>query len=101
MARREITGRKPGSGTDVVDDTSAVAPAPRLAMTIEEFCESFRISEGFYYKLKKQGLGPREMKVGTRTLISVESAIEWGREHEMAGPDEAAEDDEAAKHPSG
>jgi len=82
MARREITGRRPGRG---VDD----APAPRLAMTIQEFCDSFRITEGFFYKLKKQGLGPREMKVGTRTLISVESAIEWGREHEMAGPDEA------------
>ena len=52
-------------------------------MTIQEFCDSFRITEGFFYKLKKQGLGPREMKVGTRTLISVE----W-REHELTGPGE-------------
>ena len=37
-------------------------------MTIEEFCDSFRITEGFFYKLKKQGLGPREMKIGTRTV---------------------------------
>lgn len=82
MARREITGRKLGADN---------APAPRLAMTIEEFCDFFRITEGFFYKLKKQGLGPREMKIGARTLISVEAAVEWGREHEANGPGEPAE----------
>ena len=66
-------------------------PPRRLALTIQEFCDSFRFTESFYYKLKKQGLGPREMKIGTRTLISVDSAVEWGREHEIAGPGEPAE----------
>jgi len=47
-------------------------PTPRLALSIPEFCEAHGISEGFFYKLKKQGEGPREMKVGTRTLISFE-----------------------------
>ena len=93
MPRREITGRRAGLA-DAYDE-----PAPRLAMTIQEFCDSFRFTEGFYYKLKKQGLGPREMKVGTRTLISVESAIEWGREHETFGPGGPAE--KAAKDSSG
>ena len=44
---------------------------PRLALSIPEFCEAHGISEGFFYKLKKQGEGPREMKVGARTLISL------------------------------
>ena len=35
---------------------------PRLALSIPEFCEAHGISEGFFYKLKKQGEGPREMK---------------------------------------
>ncbi|WP_198164081.1 hypothetical protein [Bradyrhizobium jicamae] len=52
-------------------------PTPRLALSIREFCEAHGISEGFFYKLKKQGEGPREMKVGARTLISFESAAEW------------------------
>src|SRR6188472_2547512 len=37
-------------------------PTPRLALSIPEFCEAHGISEGLYYKLKKQGEGPREMK---------------------------------------
>ena len=57
-------------------------PTPRLALSIPEFCEAHRISETFYYKLKKQGKGPREMKVGTRTLITFESAAEWRRSRE-------------------
>ena len=58
-------------------------PTPRLALSIPEFCEAHGISEGFFYKLKKQGEGPREMKVGTRTLITFESAAEWRRTREI------------------
>ena len=57
-------------------------PTPRLALSIPEFCEAHGISEGFFYKLKKQGEGPREMKVGARTLITFESAAEWRRARE-------------------
>ena len=55
---------------------------PRLALSIREFCDAHGISEGFFYKLKKQGEGPREMKVGARTLITFESAAEWRRARE-------------------
>jgi predicted DNA-binding transcriptional regulator AlpA len=54
-------------------------PTPRLALSIREFCQAHGISEAFFYKLKKQGEGPREMKVGARTLITFESAAEWRR----------------------
>ena len=57
-------------------------PTPRLALSIPEFCEAHGISEGLFYKLKKQGDSPREMKVGTRTLITFESAAEWRRARE-------------------
>ena len=57
-------------------------PTPRLALSIPEFCAAHGISEGFFYKLKKQGEGPREMKVGARTLITLESAAEWRRTRE-------------------
>ena len=39
---------------------AAVCPrpsTPRLALSIPEFCEAHGISEGFFYKLKKQGKG--------------------------------------------
>jgi predicted DNA-binding transcriptional regulator AlpA len=57
-------------------------PTPRLALSIPEFCKAHGISEGLFYKLKKQGEGPREMKVGARTLITFESATEWRRARE-------------------
>jgi hypothetical protein len=53
-------------------------PTPRLALSIPEFCQA----HGFFYKLKKQGEGPRKMKVGARTLISFETAAEWRRARE-------------------
>jgi len=61
-------------------------PTPRLALSILEFCVAHGISEGFFYKLKKQGEGPRAMKVGARTLITFESAAQWRREREIAVP---------------
>ena len=57
-------------------------PTPRLALSIREFCSAHAISQGLYFKLKKQGEGPREMKVGARTLITFESAAEWRRTRE-------------------
>jgi predicted DNA-binding transcriptional regulator AlpA len=81
MARRVATGWKPGAGADF--NTEPPPPqTPRLALSIPEFCKAHGISEGFFYKLKKQGEGPREMKVGARTLISFESAAEWRRARE-------------------
>jgi predicted DNA-binding transcriptional regulator AlpA len=81
MARGEVTGRKPGTGTDLNKE-----PTPRLALSIPEFCEAHGISEGMFYKMKKQnrGLTPREMKIGTRTLITFEAAAKWRAEREAA-----------------
>lgn len=61
---------------------SVLSATPRLALSIPEFCKAHGISEGLFYKLKKQGEGPREMKVGARTLITFESAAEWRRARE-------------------
>ena len=65
---------------------AAVGPPPlsmaRLTLSIPEFCKAHGISEGLFYKLKKQGEGPREMKVGARTLITFEFAAEWRRARE-------------------
>ena len=79
MARGEITGKKI-SGADPREPQ----PVPTLAMSIPQFCTAHNISEGFYYKLKKQKLNPREMKVGTRTLITFEAAANWRAERQGA-----------------
>ena len=81
MARAPVSGRKSGGGNEEPRE-----PLPRLALSIPEFCKSHGISEGMFYKMKKQnrGLTPREMKIGTRTLITFEAAAKWRAEREAA-----------------
>jgi hypothetical protein len=54
------------------------------AYSIKNFCRAHSISPAFYHKLQRLGLGPRELRLGARTLISRESAGEWRREREGA-----------------
>jgi hypothetical protein len=60
-------------------------PVARAVYSIREFCRAHGISEAMYFKLKSQGLGPREMEVGSRRFISFEAAAAWRREREAAG----------------
>ena len=52
------------------------------AYTIDEFCRAHKFSRASYFNLKKDGLGPREMRVGNRVIISREAAFDWRRERE-------------------
>jgi hypothetical protein len=52
---------------------------PRVAYSIPEFCKAHRISQAFFYELKRAGLGPREMVLGRRRIISCEAAADWRR----------------------
>jgi predicted DNA-binding transcriptional regulator AlpA len=56
----------------------------KAALSIQEFCATHGISRRTYYHLKEKGKGPREMQVGTRRLISLESAATWRRQMEAA-----------------
>lgn len=49
----------------------------RRAQSVPEFCQSYNISRSLFYKLIREGHGPRIMKVGRRTLITPESSDEW------------------------
>jgi hypothetical protein len=60
------------------------AQPPVVAYTIAEFCRAHRFSQAYYYELRASGRGPREMKVGSRRIISAEAAAEWRREREAA-----------------
>jgi len=55
------------------------------AYSIPEFCRVHGgISEAFFHKLVSEGRGPKLMKVGARTLISVEAAAAWRAQQEAA-----------------
>ena len=76
MARPEVTGKKP--------TLTAADRGPPLAMSIREFCTAHRISEDMFFKMRRQGWGPAVMRVGARTLISIEAAAEWRKAREQA-----------------
>jgi len=55
-----------------------------LAMSIHAFCVRHDISEDLFFKMQREGWGPRVMRVGTRRLISQEAAAEWRKAREAA-----------------
>jgi hypothetical protein len=55
---------------------------PNDVHSIESFCRSNGISITTFFALKRQGKGPREMKVGKRILITPEAERDWRRERE-------------------
>jgi len=64
-------------------------PVEKQTYTIPEFCDAYSISRSKFYELLKAGFGPRIMKVGRRTLISVEAAEEWqARVEASSNPDD-------------
>jgi hypothetical protein len=63
---------------NTIDQSVAGPPV----FTVAEFCQQHHISIALFYKLRKAGLGPREMVVGRRRLISTEAAAEWRRARE-------------------
>jgi len=54
------------------------------AASISRFCARHDISRATYYNLRQAGLGPREMRIGARVLITAEAAAAWRREREAA-----------------
>jgi predicted DNA-binding transcriptional regulator AlpA len=60
---------------------------PPECYTIDEFCESHGLGRSNYYELRKKGLAPQEFRIGTRWLITKESAQRWraARDAEAAG----------------
>jgi predicted DNA-binding transcriptional regulator AlpA len=59
-----------------------IEPVPRLAFSIAEFCEASGLSQATYFKMKNQGLGPIEMKIGRRVLITPQAVSNWQRQRE-------------------
>ena len=126
MPRGEITGRKPRLSADPENRASGppapneIAPTPHaepksakravlpplrgppvapMAYSIRQFCQAHSISVDTYFRLQRAGLGPVTMKVGGRTLISVEAAAAWRRDRELAAQEARHERKAAGARP--
>lgn len=75
MRRSDVTGA-PGALKDS-------APPPAV-YTVTEFAKAHKISVSMLYKMRAEGQGPDILKIGSRTLISIESARRWRAAREKA-----------------
>jgi hypothetical protein len=57
--------------------TALEEPRGTGAFTVNEWCRRYRVSRGTFYKLQREGRGPRLMKIGTATRITPEADAEW------------------------
>jgi predicted DNA-binding transcriptional regulator AlpA len=46
-------------------------------LSIPAFCADHGMSRSLFYRLIKEGRGPRLTRIARRTLISAEAAAEW------------------------
>lgn len=49
----------------------------KYTYSIDEFCRLHNIGRTTFYNLLKNGIAPDVMKIGRKTLISVEAAEKW------------------------
>lgn len=59
--------------------------------TVPEFCRRNRIGVTKYYELRPRGLGPREMRVDSKVLITPAAEADWRRDREATHDDALVE----------
>ena len=89
MAHAEATKCKerkggPPSSRRGLTRAGEVRAAPTAVYSRASFCKAHGLSESFYHNLKTEGLGPDEMRVGSKVLITFESAARWRAAREKA-----------------
>ena len=52
------------------------------AFTLKEFFARNGLKKSSYYKMRQQGKGAREMRLGSKVMISPESEADWRRARE-------------------
>ena len=82
MARPEVTGRKSSAGKE--PHPRSQRPAWRCRFPSSATHTEFQRGHVLQNEETKRGLTPREMKIGTRTLITFEAAAKWRAEREAA-----------------
>jgi hypothetical protein len=87
MARGEATSKKLKANDESCTSATPTAESqepsvPPACYSIKTFCRAHHISTAFYFELKLKGLGPREMRIGTRVLITHEAAADWRRKYD-------------------
>ena len=91
MAHAEATKRKAGRPNRGLTRAGEVRAAPTAGYSRPSFCVAHGISEALYHKLNHEGLGPDELRLGSRVFITFEAAARWRAAREAATAAEIAE----------
>jgi hypothetical protein len=66
------------------------------SFTIAEWCADKRISRSSYYNLKRAGLGPAELRVGVKIIITPEADAAWRQQMQARAQDDLVTSTRAA-----
>jgi len=83
-SQRCWTDGGPGKDQETMVDSIGCPQVP-LIYDVNTFCQEHRISRAHFYKLVKEGRGPRLIKAGRRTLITAQAAQDWRESLELPG----------------
>jgi hypothetical protein len=68
--------------------SEATSPLERVAFTVPEFCFRNNISAPTYQRLRKQGLGPKEMRFGLNGIrMSAQAERDWQERLQQPNPE--------------
>ena len=83
---------------DLKDLVALLAPAVAALLqpqddrvfTRQEFCKRNRIKDSYWYKMKREGTGPRTIRKGAQELVTFAAEKDWRAEQEKASKNEAS-----------
>lgn len=52
-------------------------------LTVEEFCSRNLIGRSTFFGLRRKGLGPAIMRIGTKVLVTIEAEADWRRKMQV------------------
>jgi predicted DNA-binding transcriptional regulator AlpA len=99
MARAKVTDRAPTPHAEPKKKKRTArphAPVPLRAYSIPQFCEAYNMSVWTYYRIAKDGIGPKIRKVGSKTLIGIADAEAWFEKRKAPAKEQRAEREAAS-----
>ena len=76
------------STTKVLQQSTPGSSLERAAYTLAEFCYRNHISRPAYHRLRAEGRGPVELRIGLNTIrITAAAELEWQRRMQEPDPD--------------
>ena len=71
-----------------MSDPKPPKPPFEPSYSVAEFCAAEGLTRTTFYKMRRQGFGPREMRIGRVIRITHRARLDWQQERENPSPKE-------------